>query len=198
MTVLSIDASTVDNAGLIVAAAKLGYIGDNVLDLSYGHGGFWRVHAPARLVSNDLNPDKGDHTYDVTGAVPEHWSKTFGTVVWDPPYRMSGARDLGAFDERYGTDTPASPLEVLELIMAGVDFGHGCLAPGGTLLVKVQDQVVSGRKVWQTHMVARHAELQLKMRLVDQLHLVGTGRPQPAGRRQVHSRSNYSTLMVLR
>ncbi len=73
---------------------------------------------------------------------------------------------------------------------------HRVLTPGGYLLLKCQDQVCSGQVRWQTREFADHAE-QLGMRLVDALHLLGH-RPQPAGRRQVHARRNYSTLLVLR
>lgn len=48
---------------------------------------------------------------------------------------------------------------------------------------------------WQTIEFTNHA-VGLGSRLVDQLHLPSY-RPQPAGRRQVHARRNYSTLLVL-
>lgn len=70
------------------------------------------------------------------------------------------------------------------------------LKPGGMLLVKCQDQVCSGKVRWQTIEFAGHA-VELGSRLVDQLHLPSY-RPQPAGRRQIHARRNYSTLLVLR
>lgn len=61
------------------------------------------------------------------------------------------------------------------------------------LLVKCQDQVVSGRVVWQTKQVAE--ALGDTMRLVDELHLPSY-RPQPDGVKQVHARRNYSTLQI--
>ena len=54
----------------------------------------------------------------------------------------------------------------------------------------------AARLHWQTIEFAGHA-VELGSRLVDQLHLPSY-RPQPAGRRQIHARRNYSTLLVLR
>jgi hypothetical protein len=63
------------------------------------------------------------------------------------------------------------------------------------LLVKCQDQVVSGAKVWQTRLVADFVERHLGFVLDDMLHVQGY-RPQPQGRRQIHSRGDYSTLLI--
>ena len=62
-------------------------------------------------------------------------------------------------------------------------------------LVKCMDQVVSGRKVWQPHLLTTRAEL-VGWRLEDRFDMLVTPRPQPKGRRQVHAQSNYSTLLV--
>ena len=62
-------------------------------------------------------------------------------------------------------------------------------------MAKCMDQVCSGRVHWQTHMMAAHAEA-LGCRLVDSILVLGE-REQPSGRRQVHVRRNYSTLLVL-
>lgn len=64
------------------------------------------------------------------------------------------------------------------------------------LLVKCQDQVVSGKKRWQTRAVTEAAEA-AGFGLLDALHFEG-GRPQPEGRRQVHARQNFSTLLVFK
>ena len=84
----------------------------------------------------------------------------------------------------------------MRLCIDGITECHRVLKPGGHLLVKCQDQVCSGHVRWQTIEFAGHA-VELGSRLVDQLHLPSY-RPQPAGRRQIHARRNYSTLLVLR
>jgi hypothetical protein len=85
----------------------------------------------------------------------------------------------------------------MALLRAGVDFAELCTRPGGHVLIKSQPQVVSGRKVWQPRLLVEHGESG-GLTLVDELLLVRPPRPQPAGRRQVHSRSNYSVLSIMR
>ena len=203
MTVLSYGAWRT-NAELIADVAKLGYLDGRVLDLTFGEGKFWTDHRPRDLETNDLDEAKADWSFDVTSTVPEHWVDAFDSVVFDPPYRMSGRRDGRtalvdtSFDERFGLAEYTSPNEVLALISSGIQFAAGCVKPGGSILVKCQDQVCSGRKVWQSVHVHEVATI-LGLRVADMFHLIqGNARPQPSGRRQVHARSNASQLLVLR
>lgn len=183
------------NAELIADAAKLGYIGDNCLDLTYGFGVFWKEFCPPNLVTSDLVRDRGVHTYSVFDPLPEEWVCHFDTVVYDPPYRMSGTRDLGEFDHRYGLEGEAPTVNgILELLSVGTARAMQAARPGGTVLVKCQDQVVSGKKCWQTDQVK---EIGRRWgTLEDMFTMLTDPRPQPEGRRQLHSRSNYSTLLV--
>lgn len=185
------------NADLIADVARLGYIGENVLDLTYGRGLFWAKWAPGTLTANDIHPERGDHHHDATRPIRE-WRLQFDTVVYDPPYRMSGTRAGTDFDDRYGLDGPApTAANILEGIQAGTRTAARCTRPGGTILVKCQDQVCSGRKHWQTAHVTRAAE-HTNCTLIDRFDMIRPGRPQPAGRPQKHSRSNTSTLLVFR
>lgn len=111
----------------------------------------------------------------------------------------SGTPDSGGpanMDDSYGIRSPSSWQDRHALIRAGIDECARVLRPGGHLLIKCQDQVCSGRVRWQTREFADHAE-GLGCTLVDALLLVGH-RQQPPGRRQVHARRNYSTLLVCR
>jgi hypothetical protein len=116
-----------ENSGMIVDAARLGYLDGAVLDLSYGHGKFWKQWRPDELTTNDLDPTKGHHHFDVNDPAPDHWVEAFDAVVWDGPYRFSGTRDRGDFDEQYGLGKPVNADATLALLRAGVDFaslGH--------------------------------------------------------------------------
>lgn len=62
------------------------------------------------------------------------------------------------------------------------------------LIVKCQDQVVSGKVVWQTDIVT-YAAGQVGMKKVDRLDFLTDPRPQPHTR-QILARRNYSTLLV--
>jgi len=180
------------NADLIVACRDLGYLsGTHVtLDPTYGRGTFWKLWKPPLLVAHDLKLDGVDFR-----DLP-HDDNTFDAITFDPPYKLNGTPDMQA-DERYGVDVRRTRDERHRLICDGIDECARVVAPRGWLLVKCQDQVNGGKVRWQTRIFADHAERQHGMRLVDALLMLG-GRPQPDGRRQVHARRNYSTMLVLR
>ena len=85
--------------------------------------------------------------------------------------------------------------ERMRLLVLGASAALWCVKVGGTLLVKCQDQVCSGQVRWQTREFLAHAE-SLGCRLVDMLHLQSY-REQPPGRKQLHARRNYSTMLIL-
>lgn len=180
-----------NNAELIVACRTLGYLRDDAytLDPTYGRGTFWKLWRPERLVRHDLKLDGVDFT-----ALP-HADREFDAITFDPPYKLNGTA-TPAVDERYGVDAYMSQPERHRLIRQGIIECVRVLATDGVLLVKCQDQVNAGRVRWQTREFADAAEAH-GCRLVDMLHMLG-GRPQPEGRRQVHARRNYSTMLVLR
>lgn len=190
-----------NNAELIADCNRLGYLNDQdaVLDPTYGLGRFWTVWQPHTLTASDLDPAKSPlgRPVDFT-ALP--WADgSFDAVVFDPPYKLNGtSTGTGAAtcDADYGVAEPSTWQDRHQLIRDGITECVRVTRPGGMVLVKCQDQVCSGQVRWQTHEFAAHA-VAGGCRLVDALHLSGH-RPQPAGRRQVHARRNYSTLLVLR
>lgn len=186
-----------DNAELIADVAKLGFVAGDVLDLSYGNGTFWKHYKPPYLTTNDINPDKGDHSYSVYDTPPREWVMRFDTVVWDPPYKLSGTPALGDFDERYGINTEMSVANKLELIRIGTVRAFECVLPGGYVLIKCQDQVVSGALYEQSEDIKQIAKA-MGAKLLDRAHLTYTPRPQPKGRRQLHLRNNFSTLLIFK
>lgn len=185
-----------DNADLLVNCRDLGYINpdDRVLDMTYGLGRFWAKWRPENLVANDLHPEKGEVHFDWTSPFDPDIGY-FDVVVFDPPYKLNGTGGSHASDEAYGVDWSYRSIEDKhDAMRRGLGMGRRMLDQNGRLLVKCMDQVSSGRVQWQTLLMADHAK-GLGLRLVDMLHLVGH-RKQPPGRRQMHARRNYSTLMV--
>lgn len=197
------------NADLIVLAARLGYIDPSfdafTLDPTYGSGRFWKKWQPSKLIKSDINNrDKlGNFLPNVIASdfTEMPWcDEAFDTVVFDPPYKLNGTPSGGgpaSSDEGYGVGQKATTAGRMALIYDGLDECTRVLKPGGHLLVKCQDQVVSGRVVWQAIKFVNWVEGsgREEIRLVDMLHLPGV-RKQPPGRRQVHAHSNYSTLLV--
>jgi hypothetical protein len=186
------------NGAMIRDVARLGFLEGSVLDLTYGEGLFWTDFQPDPdlFVACDGNPKK----------VPElGYCKDFtatgfqdgcaDTVVFDPPYKLNGTPDE-RLDGRYGVDVPATIAERHDLMVRGLIEAKRLTRE--FVLVKCQDQVASGRVWWQTDLMTRTAEAApFACRKVDVFHMPSY-RAQPAGRRQVHARHNYSTLLVFR
>lgn len=184
------------NGEAIRDAAELGYVEGNVLDLTYGKGRFWTDHRPDDLTTNDTNPERDaeyrlDWTDTALCVAAWHWS-AFATVVFDPPYKLNGTGGSHASDDGYGVADASTPAERWCAMVRGVDTAAALSSRW--LIVKCQDQVVSGRKFWQTDRLTTHLDEQ-GWRKVDQL-LVAGYMPQPLGRRQVHARQDFSSLLV--
>lgn len=180
------------NAELIVACRTLGYLRDDwvTLDPTYGRGTFWNIWRPRILRTHDQKIDGVDFRH-----LP-YPDAMFEAITFDPPYKLNGT-PTEEVDERYGVDRYASRADRHQLIRDGMAECARVLAPGGSLLVKCQDQVNGGKVRWQTIEFSTYGTEELGLDLVDMLHMLG-GRPQPAGRRQEHARRNYSTMLVLR
>lgn len=178
------------NADMIADVAKLGYLDGVVLDATYGEGKFWTKFTPSALWTNDLYKPADAH-YDYRSM---NWPDgKFDSVVFDPDYKMTGTPSTPAMDFAYGTDKPMRYQDRIANIAAGT---RECFRVCSKyLLVKCMDQVVSGNVIWQTDVVTEAAKQQ-GGRKVDVFNFVHDPRPQPEGRRQVHSRRNYSTLLV--
>lgn len=183
-----------NNAEMMVDVARLGHVSGRVLDVTYHSGKFWTMVTPSGLVANDLHPDRGDFHHDLRSDPPAEWLEAFDTVVVDPPYRMSGRRDLDEFDDRYGLDQ-YNDAEVPGLLADSVVFGAACMRrnPMARLLIKCQDQQWSGKLFEQTRLVEEVAHGE-GLRVIDRFHLAGSVRKQ--GRKQRSARNNYSTLLV--
>ena len=181
-----------DNGELIRDVARLGHLDGHVVDLSFGQGVFWKTFKPESLTTNDIDPQCGaDHHMNARSTQwDDGW---FHAAVWDPPYRLRGTPTLGEMDKRYGTAQPATEWEILTLLCDGTR--EACRIASRRALVKCQDQVVSGRVVWQTRLVVDAAE-SVGWKLIDWFLPMLGGRPQPSGRSQVHARRNYSSLLV--
>jgi hypothetical protein len=201
----ALDAECHDNATLITKYAKLGYLPSPVLDLTVGEeAGFWTQHKPTVLITNDLDPEVEAHYhYDATDT--PFPANRFRTVVWDPPYKLSGTRGSkgpAALNKRYGTSGKYVPIgKVHSLLLAGVR--EAIRLSSEFVLVKCQDQIASGAYQPQTFLVYEEA-LSRGAKLVDMGFVEGY-RKQPEYRKvkgvmvkqeQKHLARNYSSLMV--
>jgi hypothetical protein len=182
------------NGELIADVAKLWFSKTRItLDPTYGKGTFWTVWRPRKLVACDKVRRKSPLGRSVDFRRLPFKDRQFSQVVFDPPYKLNGRPDLDS-DERYGTDEYTRWQDRMDLIFTGLrEVERVCK---DILLVKCQDQVVSGHVRWQTHLAVTHAEVH-GFGLVDRFDMLG-GRKQPKDRSQVHARRNASTLLVFK
>ena len=185
-----------NNAELIADAASLGYIHGDILDATYGLGRFWSLlpEVEPSVVKNDADPERGDFHSDFC-SFPKDWQASFDTTIFDPPYKLNGTPSL-PMDNDYGANVATTLKDKLSLIENGAIECLRVTRSKGYLLVKVMDQVASGRMWWQTDLVTQ--ALSESARKVAVFHLKGRTRKQPAGRRQLHPRNTHSTLMVFK
>lgn len=192
MTVVSVIRGT--NAHLIAEAAKLWIKEDDlVMDVTFGRGLWWTEYKPARFIAHDLAIDGVNFCH-----LPEA-NESVDVIAFDPPYVCMGGRDtsgLPEFQDRYGLRD--APLTVDQLHRLNSDGLFECsrkLVPGGRILAKVADYVSSGKLVLGHHRLVHAATLCGLEQADEFVHYTGT-RPQPPGRRQVHSRRVHSFLCV--
>lgn len=194
--VLVIDPSQTTNGERVADLARLGYLPEPVLDPTYGYGSMWTRYRPEELWIGDSDPAKvPDGLPPIDFRDMPYEDRQFGSTMYDPPYRFAGTptdTDEGGHDDLYGTHVYRTKAEQLALIIDGaVECAR---VTDQFLIVKCQDQVVANRTFFQTTAVEQTLTA-LGWELKDRLHLISY-RPQPAGRRQVNARNNFSTFLV--
>lgn len=194
MTVLAIKKWR-NNGELIADCAELGYLHPDwgTLDPTYGYGTFWKVWRPAVLIACDLDPRKSPIGHPVDFTKLPFAAMSFAQTVFDPPYKLNG-RSTEEVDERYGVHEPARWQDRMDLILRGL--AECCRVTTDHILVKCQDQVVSGKKRWQTDEITRVAD-ENGFGKVDRFDFL-SHRKQPEGRAQVHAECCSSQMLVFR
>lgn len=181
-----------DNAELFAEVARLGYLPEPVLDLTYGKGCFWNSYRPKPLWTNDLDPDsEAVYHYDFRATLFNN--NGFATVVFDPPYKLSGTNKLPEFDRRFGLDKTRTRQEILGMLVGGL--AEAARIAREFVLVKCMDQINSGELVKQTAIVHNVAQA-MGLKQAGEFWLEGDGPPQDEERGQQHERHTRSTLMI--
>lgn len=186
------------NADLISDVARL-YIrpGDVVTDVTYGKGVFWQKVDTSQftLHATDLLRD-GVDLRDLPYA-----DASVNVVVLDPPYIYNPKDTVkSSISTPYRVNQTGLGLTTIDAVVAlyqdGIREAHRVLKPGGRLLVKCQDQIMSGKQRWV------HVELYDFARSFgyygrDLFVLVQKTRPAIRWPHQKHARKNHSYLWVL-
>lgn len=161
--------------------------------MTYGLGVFWKLRRPSNLTGIDLDPAKAPDGVGRCFTNLPYKDASFKYVVYGPPYKLNGAPTVSV-DKRYGVHTYTKWQDRMKLLMDGLSEAIRVFDGEGFILVKCQDQVCSGKVVWQTLEVINFCQSR-GLRLVDRMDMLSY-RPQPPGRRQVHARRNTSTLLI--
>lgn len=183
------------NGHLIADVDRLGLIPEGpIFDATYGRGTFWSETRGPDVHANDLratDPFGSMTRYDWTKPLDRQTWGSWRTVAFDPPYKLNGTP---TDDDRYGVDEKVTVAERKRRCVLGLYNLRMLLAPGGTMLVKTQNQIANGRYhdlVGDQVAAARGLGLHVEA----MFHFVIDPRPQ---RSQVNARNNYSTLIAFK
>lgn len=177
-----------DNGEMIADVERLGYLDGTVYDCTYGLGNFWTEFTPTFLTASDIDPARSPLGYSVDFTNVPFDNRSFDVVVYDPPYRLSGTPDRSS-DEDYGIER-LDWQDRYDLLLNGLV--ECCRVADKRVVAKCMDQVVNNAKRFQTIDFAIQAGYS-GFKLEDRFDMLK--RP-PWQRSQVHSRQNYSTLLV--
>jgi DNA modification methylase/DNA polymerase I-like protein with 3'-5' exonuclease and polymerase domains len=169
--------------------------GSVVADATFGRGVFWKQVDPAayRVLATDLatGTDCRQLPYD---------AGSIDCVVLDPPFltRRGHSRTHGDLEARYGT-VPNTRFKwhaaVMELYRQAGQEAVRVLRPGGTLIVKCQDEVCSHQqRLTHVEIIDAYAAFGLAMK--DLFVQVRRDRPRVRLKKQVHARKNHSYFLV--
>jgi hypothetical protein len=193
-----------DNADLMERVARVYIHGGAVIaDVTYGLGVFWRKidTTQYRLLKSDLCPliPEGEEYSAVTAAdfrfLP-YKDHQFDVLVLDPPYMHGGASIKASINNCYLNANDSSK-SVVELYHEGIGEGCRVLKPGGLILVKVGDEIESGKV--RFHHISVHQELEANgFEVVQHFVLMRNTIPAMRDTYQLHARTNHSYLIIAR
>ena len=176
--------------------------GSTVADVTHGKGVFWR-NVPKdlyRLLATDIQDGVDCRSLPYEDA-------SIDALVIDPPY-MEGAMRGTAYSEGqqqfgdyYGLQRCGGAgkyhAAILNLYLDGCAEADRVLKPGGTLIVKCQDEV-SANKQWLTHVEIINAMAARGYYAKDIFIVVRNNRPIVSRmKKQVYARKNHSYFLVL-
>jgi hypothetical protein len=165
-----------------------------ILDCTYGKGVFWSGgdinYSPD--VTMDIKTDYDVQVQADFNCMPFQKEK-FSTVVFDPPYRMSGTGADYPLSSRYENEESNYKL-VPKHYKNGMKEIFRVLKEKGLAIVKMQDQIVSGKRYYQTNKMLNWSSS--FSRLLTEVHVVTGSRKQPEGRTKRNIRTEHSTFQV--
>lgn len=173
-----------------------------VLDMTYGHGGFWtKTTKPSGLTvtGNDLNPDRGRDSVGDFYAL-DYPDNSFDVTVFDPPWHTNSGRGKpSVMAARFGS------FETMEDLIEAVTMGimEAKRVARLAVIVKCQDHIHGNRLVMMSDMVREAMAPHLLYDKIEGALFDGDGAPKkltsPSWKHgQLSVWRNHSTYLVFR
>jgi tRNA G10 N-methylase Trm11 len=169
--------------------------GMTIADVTYGNGNFWKN---VDLKKYDFYPSDLKTGYDFRNLPYD--DEIFDMVVLDPPYMHGSPAPINKeLDKTYSNNDKGGwgAEYVYKLYYDGMLEAKRILKKGGIFLVKCQDQVESGKNMFD-HIVIYNMALDLKFSVEDLFILTRLTIPLMRHNYQLHARKNHSYLWVFR
>jgi ParB family chromosome partitioning protein len=168
--------------------------GADILDMTYGHGNFWRLidRSKYSLVTNDwLVP--ADYAQDFRNMNLEDAS--FDCIVLDPPYMHGGATVKDSINKVYRNQN-TSHESVIRLYAGGMLEAARMLRKSGRFILKCQDEIESAQQRLSHVELIQLGEL-LGFKLLDLFVVVQPSTPAMRESYQKTARKNHSYFLVM-
>jgi hypothetical protein len=170
------------------------------VDCTYGRGHIWG-RLPYRPVRADINPElpKLDLVADWRDLAQYFSRGSVDVLCWDPIHVADVGRTSRFYGHYVAPSNPVRGESVVELYPEFLAVAAALVKPvSGIGLVKLSDQVHSGRQQWQVFEFV--AEAQRRNWTACDYRIVWSPKkgPDPKHKRQYHSRNQWSFWIVLR
>lgn len=185
---------TGDNSDLFPLVLELyANEGDSIADVTYGRGVFWKKVDLERysVFFSDLDAEgaiKADFT-----SLP-YPNQNMDMLILDPPYMHSGEGIKESINKCY-KNRNASHFDVIRRYTRGILEASRVLVKKGKLVLKVQDEIESGRQCLSHVELINILEL-LGFRILDLFVLVQKTIPCMRNAYQLTARKNHSYFIV--
>ena len=184
------------NADLLEQVARV-FVpqGSTVADVTYGLGVFWRKidETQYHLLKSDIAPRLPDVTAADFRFLP-YEKEQIDVVILDPPYMHGGPTVKPSINRCYLNEN-GSGKSILELYREGIKEAHRVLKTGGLIMVKVGDEIESG-KVQFAHINLHRQLEEMDFEVVQHFVLMRKSIPAMRETYQLHARTNHSYLLV--
>ena len=169
--------------------------GDKIADVTYGNGNFWKN---IDMTKYQFFPSDLKTGVDFRNLPYE--TESFDMIVLDPPYLHRSSSPINKdLDSTYGNNKRDGfgTEYVYGLYQKGIEQAYRVLKVNGLLLVKCQDQIMSGINRWD-HIVIFHKALNFGFMAEDLFIITRVGTPIMRHKYQLHARKNHSYMWVFK